>query len=94
MSKDEILDTPEPEVKEVQYETLRDFLKIAPRNFWSIVVIWSICIVMITAALIQGSETFDPEWSMYAMIAFLVIVMVMGYLRVYLLYKENKWKRK
>lgn len=79
-------------MKEYNYKNYWDFLKQTPKNLWSIISIWIVAGIIIGGALSQPSYTFDPEWSKYGIIGFMIVVMVLAYLRPYTIY--NKLKNK
>lgn len=76
----------------MNYKSLWDFLKATPKNLRSMLFIISLAALFIVTAILEGPEAFDPVWSFYGIIVFMSIVGFLGWLRVYLLYKKNKWK--
>ena len=72
------------------YTSYWDFLKKTPKNLWSIVVIWAFALAIMIPAALEPAEFFDPSWSKYGIIAFMGIIMIMGYLRPYTIYIKFK----
>lgn len=63
------------------------FLKETPKNLWSIIVIWAMAIagiVVITASW----DTFDPAWTAWGSVIFLLLIMYLAVLRVWRIWKS------
>lgn len=72
------------------YKNYWDFLKKTPKNLRSIVVIWGMALIFISTAIATPYEAFDPSWSKYGLIIFMVGVMGAGLYRPYTSYKKFK----
>jgi len=75
--------------KERNYTSFSEFLVSTPRNLWSVIIIMGISLTIGVSALLT-SEPFDPEWTRYAVVAFMGVVAALGVLRPYLIYKRVK----
>lgn len=75
-----------------QYKSLWDFLVKTPKNMFSVMLIWAMAI----AGIILGTQDFEELKSagFIIYVSFLILIIVLGYVRVYLLYINNKWSRK
>ena len=76
-------------MKQEKYTSLWDFLIKTPKNLWSLITIWGMCIAGMVVS-IMDIRNFDngTVWALTMM--FLTLIMFLGWYRVYLLYKKNK----
>ena len=70
-----------------EYTSLWDFLKKTPKNRNSIILINLVCLVMIGGVIIE-SGSFDPAWTRYGIIGFLLLIAGLAWYRVYHIYKK------
>lgn len=76
-------------MKEYNYNSLWEFLKATPKNMWSVILIWGMCIAGIVVC-IQEKNDFDNNKVFGGAIVFLLLIMVIGWYRVYDLYQKNR----
>ena len=71
-----------------KYKSLWDFLNKTPKNLWSLVIIWGMCLIMIPV-FIQDMGQTEVFWRWFFFI-FMGLIMFLGWYRVWKLYKLNK----
>lgn len=74
-------------MKDYNYKNFWEFLKATPRNLFSALLITSMSIIFIVSAIITRDE-FDPYWTLYLVLGFMILVSFLGWLRVWLIYKR------
>jgi apolipoprotein N-acyltransferase len=75
-----------------QYKSLWHFLISNPKSLGSLALIWGMSIFGIMFSWDDLDVHYDTGYIL--VICFLLLVMLLGYIRVYLLYIDNKWTRK
>lgn len=71
------------------YNSLKDFLKAHPKSLWSLVVIWSACILALIV-VISDIESFDSIRVVVLTVIFIMCIAFLGWYRVFDLYMTNK----
>ena len=71
------------------YNSLWEFLKATPKNMWSVITIWTACILALIV-IIEDMESFDSITVVVLAMIFIMCIAFLGWYRVFDLYMTNK----